>query len=92
MRPQTLALLVALALIICSTAGAAAATAAFAACPWKSLDTAVQHFSRLLQFQTVSNIDTPTHAGDVKEFRRLNEFLSATYSAFLQDVQVGPAS
>lgn len=57
--------------LVCLLAAPAAAAkspqhyAEFLPCEWPQLDTAVQHFSEILQFHTVSNASHPLHADPV---------------------------
>lgn len=48
-----------------------------ASCEWPGLDAALRRFSRLLQFETVSDPATPTHARDPRAFEALNAFLAS---------------
>lgn len=61
---------------------------AFLPCTYFAFDDAVQHFSRFLQFKTVSDPDAPTHAQDPEQFTQLDDFLQATYSNALQSMAV----
>eukprot|EP00775_Hariotina_reticulata_P008008 gene8008-8206_t len=61
---------------------------AFLPCSYPAFEDAVQHFSRFLQFKTVSDPDAPTHAQDPEQFAQLDDFLQATYSKALQSMAV----
>lgn len=59
----------------------------FKACAWPQLDTAIQHFSNILQFQTVGNASHPDHADPVV-WEPLDLWMHETYSNVLSTFEV----
>jgi hypothetical protein len=56
--------------------------ASFKPCEWPQLDTAIEHFSEVLQFRTVGNASHPDHADPVV-WELLDLWLHETYSSVL---------
>jgi hypothetical protein len=56
--------------------------ASFKPCDWPQLDTAIEHFSEVLQFHTIGNASHPDHADPVV-WELLDLWLHETYSSVL---------
>lgn len=52
----------------------------FLPCAFPDADAAVQRFSRVLSFATVSNAASEHHVADADEFQRLDKYLSEAYA------------
>jgi hypothetical protein len=58
---------------------ACAAIAEFKPCPFPNITAAVDRFSKVIQFKTVSDRSTSNHARYPEEFIKLDAFLQAAY-------------
>lgn len=56
-------------------------------CDWPRLDTAVQHFSEILQFHTVGNASHPNHADPVV-WELLDLWMREAYSSVFDALEV----
>lgn len=61
--------------------------ATFKSCEWPQFDSAVQHFSELLQFHTVGNASHPDHADPVV-WELLDMWMHETYADVLETMKV----
>jgi hypothetical protein len=66
-------------------AGAAAAADQFQPCPFPGFEAAVQRFSKVLTFKTVSSADTEHHTVDPQEFDALDAYLAQAYAEVTHD-------
>uniref|UniRef100_A0A383W7F7 Peptidase M20 dimerisation domain-containing protein n=1 Tax=Tetradesmus obliquus TaxID=3088 RepID=A0A383W7F7_TETOB len=80
-------------LLLTSWAGnsARAATTDFKPCPFPNITAAVDRFSKVIQFKTVSDLSTGNHARYPEEFSELDAFLQAAYPEVWQQLKVEKA-
>ncbi|KAI8465553.1 MAG: hypothetical protein J3K34DRAFT_525282 [Monoraphidium minutum] len=83
-----LAMLVAALAASGATAAAPHALTVSDACHWDGFDAAVERFSRVIQFKTVSDASSPNHALDPREFTRLDAFLRESYPSVFEALEV----
>ncbi|KIZ05232.1 hypothetical protein MNEG_2734 [Monoraphidium neglectum] len=84
-----IALAALLALAIGHTCGAATNELRVSdACQWDGFESAVQRFSRIIQFKTVSDVTAPNHVRDAAEFGRMDEFLRGAFPRVFQQLKV----
>lgn len=48
---------------------------------------AIEHFSKVIQFETVSHVDAPDHTFNPGAFEALIHYLNSTYSLVFSNIQ-----
>jgi hypothetical protein len=73
-----------------SAAGAECAADVFLPCAFPDADAAIQRFSKVLSFSTVSNAAAEHHVGDADAFLKLEQYLSEAYPKVIALMNDGP--
>lgn len=67
---------------------AATTAAPFTPCQFPNFDAAIDHFSKIIQFNTVSDSNMPHHVLHEEEFAKLNAYLPTAYPELWQQLKV----